>query len=136
MKNEKVWVAGLVVVAMLAVNFATVAAMNVTVQVVSSGQTLDLDVEPTDTILGVKGKIHDATGGDPADMVLVFDEEVLDDTRTLADYSVQKESVLLLTMADTPSDDPQTGDSVPWLPVVAAVAALVVLVGLGLAKKK
>ena len=65
MKNGKVWVVGLVVAAVLAINFATVAAMTV------SG-----------------------------------------------------------------SASPFTGDTFPWLPVVAAVAALAVLVGLGLAKKK
>jgi hypothetical protein len=69
----------------------------------------------------------------------------------LADYSIQKDSsLLLMTSAEatgavttpdatpTSSDigNPQMGDSIPWLPAVAAVVALAVLVVLGLGRKK
>jgi hypothetical protein len=151
MMNRKLLVMGLVVAAVLAFNLSTVAAMQIGVQVVSSGETLTLDVEPTDTIQNIRQMILDKTGMAPLDQVLIFEDQVLEDNRTLADYSIQKDSsLLLMTSAEatgavttpdatpTSSDigNPQMGDSIPWLPAVAAVVALAVLVVLGLGRKK
>lgn len=61
--------------------------------------TLTLDVEPSDTIEGIKAKIQDSIGLDPARQILSFpSNNPLDDGRTLSDYNIQKESTIFLTL--------------------------------------
>ena len=55
-----------------------------------SGTTLTLDVEPSDSIDNVKGKIEGRVGIRPGRQTLVFDDTVLEDGRTLSDYNVQR----------------------------------------------
>ncbi|CAL5066644.1 unnamed protein product [Urochloa decumbens] len=57
-----------------------------------TGQTITLEVEPSDTIQNVKGRIQ-------GQQILLFDGKVLDDGRTLADYSIQKGSALHLDLS-------------------------------------
>ena len=73
--------------------FGQAKAMQIFVTLPSSKQ-ITLDVEPSDTIENVKAKIQDKELVVPEDQYLYFTGNLMDDSWTLADYNVQKESVI------------------------------------------
>lgn len=62
------------------------------------GRTIDLEVEPSNTIGTIKAKIHDREGISPDRQQLSFTGNVLNDGFTLSEYNIQEQSTLFLTL--------------------------------------
>ena len=61
-----------------------------------TGKTITLEVEPTDSIEAIKAKIQEKEGIPPGTQLLVCNNIVLDEGKTLSDYDIKKESTLYL----------------------------------------
>ena len=75
-------------------------AMEIYVDVNITGATaLTLEVESGDSIDVIKEKIHAETGYPVTQQILMFDDKLLEDGKTLTDYKIVKESTLVLSLA-------------------------------------
>ena len=63
-----------------------------------------LDVNPSDSILDIKYLIHEEKGISPFSQKLLYQDESLEDEKTLSDYNIQNLSILHLL--NSPADDP------------------------------
>ena len=64
----------------------------------TTGKTITLDVEPSDSIENVKSKIQDKEGFAPETQRLTFKNVLLENDKSLADYSVQINSIFYLNI--------------------------------------
>ena len=89
------------------------SAMEISVEM-PDGKTLALEVEPGDSIDNVKQKICDQISIPTASQYLYFRGKLLSTGSTLADYNIQKESVLWISENEVPepSGTPLTNDNI------------------------
>ena len=89
------------------------SAMEISVEM-PDGKTLALEVEPGDSIDNVKQKICDQISIPTASQYLYFRGKLLSTGRTLADYNIQKESVLWISENEVPepSGTPLANDNI------------------------
>ena len=85
-------------VLMLVPIFANAMSVYVNLDVIGEAK-LTLEVESGDSIENVKEKIKTETGLSKTEQILKYNGKVLEDGRTLADYNIQKESTIVLSVA-------------------------------------
>ena len=76
-----------------------VMGMQIYVDTPSSGK-IALEAESNDTVENIKAKIEDKIGIKPGIQILKFNDVVLEEGKTLKDYTIGNESTLQLTLAN------------------------------------
>eukprot|EP00750_Incisomonas_marina_P028757 INCI6892.1.p1 GENE.INCI6892.1~~INCI6892.1.p1 ORF type:complete len:100 (-),score=5.77 INCI6892.1:46-345(-) len=75
-----------------------------------TGKVYSLDMEPSDTVLILKTKFQDKTGIPVRVQRTIYSGRLLEDSRTLADYNIARDStlhvVLCLRLPDPPLPTP------------------------------
>ena len=72
--------------------------MQLFIKVVASDRTITIEADPSDTILNIKFKIMDKDGTDPYAQRLIYAGIQLEDSRTLNDYNIQKDTRIFLVV--------------------------------------
>ncbi|RCV30251.1 hypothetical protein SETIT_6G079400v2 [Setaria italica] len=76
--------------------------MQIYVMETLKGKTITLEVDNLDTIDNVKSRIEYTEGFPKGQQCLIFDNKQLDDSSTLADHNIWKESTVLLVLHPFP----------------------------------
>lgn len=63
-----------------------------------SGETITLEVEPSDLVETVKAQLYGRSGVPPDTIRLIFTTKQLEDGRTLEEYNITKESTLHMVL--------------------------------------
>ncbi|XBI24342.1 hypothetical protein VPH35_049456 [Triticum aestivum] len=63
-----------------------------------AGEAIAVNADPSDTIYNVKTRIHSESGDPMSNHCLMFDGKELEEGRTIADYGIDKESVVQLAL--------------------------------------
>lgn len=87
---------------MLVPIFANAMSVYVNLDVIGEAK-LTLEVESGDSIENVKEKIKTETGLSKTEQILKYNGKVLEDGKTLADYNIQKESTIVLSLVSSVS---------------------------------
>ena len=66
-----------------------------------NGKIITLEVESSDSIENVKAKVQDKEGIAPAQQILTFQNQILEDGRTLTDYGNLSRATIILTLLTT-----------------------------------
>ncbi|OKZ58094.1 MAG: hypothetical protein BHV91_03900, partial [Clostridiales bacterium 44_9] len=99
MKKFWLWVSIVLCMALYLASVAIFAAngdIQITVKIMN-GNRIDLTVQPDDTISKVKTLIQEKEGILPDQQRFTFNNQELDENKTLAEYSIKNKSVLELT---------------------------------------
>ena len=105
------WILFLIVITGLLAAYTSVWAMQIFVKT-ATGKTITLEVEPGFTIGEVKTEIEITEGIPQAQQSLKYLNRELENNNTLADYNIQKESTLHLTVSNNgPETETGTGNT-------------------------